>query len=157
MFLCSLWCFFFGGNTIWNSWKNKKINKKNKKPTEMRKNDQSNLREKSGRRSEICRLWRQRRDSFSREARAEQVNLIKVGRVWWFVRNKRILKKLSATLSSPLPDWTTPFSDVTTGCATIFGHVRISPFLLFLRAAFCVCEKWVSDSIFPGLFMTKSI
>ena len=28
---------------------------------------------------------------------------------------------------------TTPFSDVTTGCATIIGHVGISPLLLFLH------------------------
>ena len=37
----------------------------------------------------ICRLWRQRRDLFSREAHTEQVNLIKVGRFWWFLRNSQ--------------------------------------------------------------------
>ena len=37
-------------------------------------------------------VWRQRRDLFSREVRAEQVNLINVGRFWWFLnflRNSR--------------------------------------------------------------------
>ena len=54
----------------------------------------------------------------SPEARVEQVNLIKVG-------NTPLL------LLTGLK--TTPFSDVTAGCATIFGHVRLSPFLSFLR------------------------
>ena len=69
-----------------------------------------------------------RRDLFSREARAEQVNLIKVGAFSWFLRNSR-----NTPLSLLTGLKTTPFSDVTAGCATIFGHVRISPFLSFLR------------------------
>ena len=105
----------------------------------------------------------------SREARAEQVNLIKVGGFWWFLRNKKFLRK-SWELSSPLPLLlltglkTTPFSDVTAGCATIFGHVRLSPFfLLFLRISvrfcFCFCLKNEFQIRFSPVFfhrMTKS-
>ena len=92
--------------------------------------------ERSGRRSEICRLWRQRRVLFSRKARAEQVNLIKVGR---FLINKNLLrnsKKKKLLGNTPLALLTglktTPFSDVTAGCATIFGHVY--DFVLFFMS-----------------------
>ena len=78
--------------------------------------------------------WRQKRDLFSWEARAEQVNLIKIGRIWWLLRNKT---------------WT---RQCTRAVWTIFGHVRVSPFLSFVRISVRFLEKWVSDSIFSGLF-----
>ena len=45
--------------------------------------------------------------------------------------------------------------EVVAGCATIFGHVRISPFLLFLRISvrFCFCLKnefQIQFSLFPS-------
>ena len=88
-----------------------------------------------------------------REARAEQVNLIKVGRFWWFLRNSR----QHATAASHWIE-NCSFSDVTAGCATILGHVRISPLLIFSRI-FVPCFEIEFQIRFSLVFfhhMTKS-
>ena len=63
-----------------------------------------------------------------RQALAEKNNLIKVGRFWRFSNNSR----QHSTITSYWIE-NCLFSNVTAGCATILGHVRISPLLLFLR------------------------
>ena len=108
-------------------------NKNKKGRAEICENDKNNLR-KSPEGARKCRLWRQRRDLFSWEARAEQVNLIKIGRFWWFLRNRKILKKFLRNYRQHV----TAASRFTAGCATIFGHVRISPFFFHFYAFLCV-------------------
>ena len=88
-----------------------------------------------------------------REARAEQVNLIKVGRFWWFLRNSW----QHATAASHWIE-NCSFSDITAGCATIIGHVRISPLLIFSRI-FVPCFEIEFQIRFSPVFfhhMTKS-
>ena len=86
---------------------------------------------------EICRLWRQRRDLFSWEACTEQVNLIKVGQVWWFLRNKKFLRNSRQychchTALPLLTGLTTPFSDVTDSCTTTSDTCALLLLLLLM-------------------------
>ena len=83
----------------------------------------------------------------SREARAEQFNLTKVGRFWWFLRNSRQHFHHHCHCRFSLP-----FSDVTAGCATIFGHVWISRFLIFFLRIFVRFLKYEFQIRFSPVF-----
>ena len=96
----------------------------------------------------------------SREAHEEQVNLIKVGRFWWLLRNTYFLRN-SRQHATAASHWIENNSLLwrhswlrnnlrTCSDFSLFLFVIFTHFCTFLF--FVLFEKWVPDSIFSGLF-----